>query len=406
MVAAAVADAAAETRRSSPRRSPRRTSRSTSRPSATSKRTRRSRCGRRSPASSSRFSFHEGEFVKEGQLLFTLDRRPFEAALAQADANLNARQGAPRAGARRSSARDAANAEYMQLTAERQTQLNQRGIISKDAAEQVARRRPTPRRALVKADKANIESAKAQLVAQDAAVDTARVQLELQRNQVADRRPHRQLERESRQPRHREPARDDHRSRASSRSTSPSPCRRFISSTIKQHMGAEKLAGHRDAAGRRRAAGDRRAHVRRQRGRHDDRHHQAEGDVRQRRPPRSGPDSSRASSLRLATLRTRSSCRRRRCRPARTASTCSSSKTIRRSSSARSSPRSASTRTRSCEKGLKPGEMVVTEGQLRLEPGSRVTTDQNATPAGRGRGGRGARSGSEGSGQGQGQGRS
>src|SRR3954470_2915791 len=33
-------------------------------------------------------SFHEGDLVKEGQLLFTLDRRPFEAALAQADANL------------------------------------------------------------------------------------------------------------------------------------------------------------------------------------------------------------------------------------------------------------------------------------------------------------------------------
>ena len=27
------------------------------------------------------------------------------------------------------------------------------------------------------------------------------------------------------------------------------------------------------------------------------------------------------------------------------------------------------------QKGLKPGETVVTEGQLRLEPGSRVTTD-------------------------------
>src|ERR1051326_3735718 len=32
-------------------------------------------------------AFREGDFVKEGQQLFTLDRRPFEAALAQADAN-------------------------------------------------------------------------------------------------------------------------------------------------------------------------------------------------------------------------------------------------------------------------------------------------------------------------------
>ena len=44
------------------------------------------------------------------------------------------------------------------------------------------------------------------------------------------------------------------------------------------------------------------------------------------------------------------------------------------------------------EKGVKPGEVVVTEGQLRLEPGSRVTTDLNAAPGGgRGRGGRGGR---------------
>jgi len=44
------------------------------------------------------------------------------------------------------------------------------------------------------------------------------------------------------------------------------------------------------------------------------------------------------------------------------------------------------------ETGVRPGETVVTEGQLRLEPGSRVTTDLNATPGGgRGRGGRGGR---------------
>ena len=44
------------------------------------------------------------------------------------------------------------------------------------------------------------------------------------------------------------------------------------------------------------------------------------------------------------------------------------------------------------EKGLRPGEVVVTEGQLRLEPGSRVTTDLNA-PAGGGGRGRGSEAG-------------
>ena len=33
-------------------------------------------------------NFREGEDVKKGQVLFTLDRRPLEAALAQAEATL------------------------------------------------------------------------------------------------------------------------------------------------------------------------------------------------------------------------------------------------------------------------------------------------------------------------------
>jgi multidrug efflux system membrane fusion protein len=60
------------------------------------------------------------------------------------------------------------------------------------------------------------------------------------------------------------------------------------------------------------------------------------------------------------------------------------------------------------QKGLSLGETVVTEGQLRLEPGSRVTTDLSGRGApgagGRGRGGRngGNRQGGQG-GQGGGQ---
>lgn len=121
-------------------------------------------------------AFHEGDIVKQGQLLFTLDRRPFEAALAQADANLS-RDKALEAQAEAQLGRDAANAEYQQVTAERQSQLTQRGILSKDAA-QLAQSQADATAALVKADKANIESTKAQLAAQQAAVDTARVQLD------------------------------------------------------------------------------------------------------------------------------------------------------------------------------------------------------------------------------------
>jgi len=49
------------------------------------------------------------------------------------------------------------------------------------------------------------------------------------------------------------------------------------------------------------------------------------------------------------------------------------------------------------DKGLQSGETVVTEGQLRLEPGARVTTDLNAPAGGgRGRGGRGGGGGRRG----------
>lgn len=120
-------------------------------------------------------SFHEGDFVKQGQQLFAIDRRPFEAALAQAEANLT-RDKALLAQAEAQLNRDAANAEYQQLAAERQAQLQERGILSKDAAEQI-RAQADATAALVKADRAAVESARAQLAAQEAAVDNARVQL-------------------------------------------------------------------------------------------------------------------------------------------------------------------------------------------------------------------------------------
>ncbi len=119
--------------------------------------------------------FHEGDFVKKGDHLFTIDPRPFEAALGQAQANL-ARDVALLAQAEAQLARDAANAEYSQLSAERTSQLAQRGILSKDQAEQV-RAGADATAALVNADKAAVESARAQLVAQQSAVETTKVQL-------------------------------------------------------------------------------------------------------------------------------------------------------------------------------------------------------------------------------------
>ncbi|HYM24198.1 MAG TPA: efflux RND transporter periplasmic adaptor subunit [Vicinamibacterales bacterium] len=119
--------------------------------------------------------FKEGDFVKKDAELFTIDRRPFEAALAMAQAN-DVRNKALLEQAKAQLARDAANAEYQQLTSERQVQLQQRGIISKDLADQ-ARSQADASTALVNADKANVQSAQANLDAGAAATETARVQL-------------------------------------------------------------------------------------------------------------------------------------------------------------------------------------------------------------------------------------
>src|SRR3989442_4312918 len=72
--------------------------------------------------------FREGDFVKKGDPLFSIDRRPLEAAVEQAKANLLRDQtlfAQPEA----QLGPDAANAEYQQLSAERQSQLAARGIV-------------------------------------------------------------------------------------------------------------------------------------------------------------------------------------------------------------------------------------------------------------------------------------
>jgi multidrug efflux system membrane fusion protein len=122
-----------------------------------------------------RVGFHEGDFVKKGDMLFTIDRRPLEAALQQAEANLT-RDQALLSQAEAQMNRDASSAEYQGLNADRQAQLVSRGIVSKDAGDQ-ARAQADATALAVKADRAAIESAKAQLQVQQAAVNAAKVQL-------------------------------------------------------------------------------------------------------------------------------------------------------------------------------------------------------------------------------------
>ena len=119
--------------------------------------------------------FTEGEDVKKGDVLFKIDPRPLESALQASQAN-ETRDQALLKQAEAQLARDASSAEYQRLTAERQEQLVERGIISKDFAEQ-SRAQADAIAATVNADRAAIESAKAQLAVQQSATESARVQL-------------------------------------------------------------------------------------------------------------------------------------------------------------------------------------------------------------------------------------
>ena len=119
--------------------------------------------------------FHEGDVVKKGDKLFEIDPRPLEAALQQAEANLT-RDQALLSQAEAQLNRDAANAEYQQLTSERQAKLVTAGLLSKDAGDQ-SRASADATLALLKADQAAVQSAQAALAVQQAVVDNAKVQL-------------------------------------------------------------------------------------------------------------------------------------------------------------------------------------------------------------------------------------
>lgn len=119
--------------------------------------------------------FHEGDIVKKGDKLFAIDPRPLEAIEQQAEANFT-RDQALLNQAEAQLTRDKANAEFQQAAADRQAALIEKGIVSKEQAEQ-ARAAAAAMQATLKADGAAVESAKAQLAVQQAVVDNAKVQL-------------------------------------------------------------------------------------------------------------------------------------------------------------------------------------------------------------------------------------
>ena len=122
-----------------------------------------------------RVHFSEGDYVRKGQALFTIDQRPLQAQMAQVEANL-ARDKAQLSQAQANLARDEAQARYAEAQFGRMSKLAAEGVISRENLDQ-ARAEADARAAAVRADQAAIESARAAIQADLAALENARVQL-------------------------------------------------------------------------------------------------------------------------------------------------------------------------------------------------------------------------------------
>ena len=117
---------------------------------------------------------HEGDYVKKGQLLFSIDPRAMKAQLQQAQATL-ARDQALLSQAQANLARDQSQAKYSRDQANRYADLQKEGIVSKDQTEQLRSAADASGQAIA-ADQAAIESARAEIAAQKATVETMQVQ--------------------------------------------------------------------------------------------------------------------------------------------------------------------------------------------------------------------------------------
>ena len=151
----------------------------------------------------SQVHFTEGQDVKKGELLFTIDPRPFEAALKQAEANLArdiAQVGQVEADLAKNMAlvkqaeanleRDMAQAENAKVEAKRYESLIEKQVVSRqqydqfrtnaEALEATVRADKAAKdsaEAAVRSSKAALENAKAAVRADQAAVENAKVQL-------------------------------------------------------------------------------------------------------------------------------------------------------------------------------------------------------------------------------------
>lgn len=120
-------------------------------------------------------TFTEGQNVNKGELLFHIDSRPYEDAVQQAQAAVE-RDRAQIAQAEATLARDTAQAKYAETDATLQSELSKGGLTSKSQFDQ-SKTNADVAHASAKATQATIDSARAALHADEAAVETAKLNL-------------------------------------------------------------------------------------------------------------------------------------------------------------------------------------------------------------------------------------
>ena len=119
--------------------------------------------------------FKDGDYVKKGDLLFVIDRKPLEGQMNSARANL-AKSTALLKQAQAQLLRDTASANYARDQAERYQKGVTEGVFAKEQAEQL-KSSAAAQMQILEADRAAIGSAEAQISADQSAINNLNIQL-------------------------------------------------------------------------------------------------------------------------------------------------------------------------------------------------------------------------------------
>src|SRR5438067_981213 len=122
-----------------------------------------------------KINFTDGANVRKGDLLFTIDTRPFEASLHQAEANVS-KDLALKKQAEANLAKDVAQAKWGEVQVKRYGELVRGGVVPREQYEQL-RATADSLNATVDADRAAVHSADEAIKVNAAAVESAKVQL-------------------------------------------------------------------------------------------------------------------------------------------------------------------------------------------------------------------------------------